>query len=176
MSQIGSWTILVWSSSIWLRVLGVSCVSLPGWMGTGSLAPSTSGKRTGTESKKGPWAQICTYGRQKNSICFSTLHSYMLQGKSQRLTHTAGRAMHAPLLGGHALSHCSNGDVIGLARPSPRLPPCEYWPTLWAKRSGQLEVMEVGIVICGYGITAFLPMKQTHLWRNQSQDLAFSAV
>lgn len=73
MSQLGSWTILKWSSPIWLRGLGVSWVSLPGWMRMGSLAPSLSGKRAGTEREKGLWAQICTYARQKRSICFSTL-------------------------------------------------------------------------------------------------------
>lgn len=35
----------------------------------------------------------------------------------------------------------------------------------------------MGIVYtCGYGVTAFLPVKLTHLWRDPSQDLAFPPV
>lgn len=115
-------------------------------MGTGSLAPSKSGKQKETESVKGPWAQICTYAGQENSICFSTLHSYMPLGKSQKLTQTAGKAMHEPPLGGHTLGCCSSGDVIALARSSPLLPrPVNTDPHLWANRCGQLEVIHLWI-------------------------------
>lgn len=47
---------------------------------------------------------------------------------------------------------------------------------LWANGSGQLEVMGGDTVTHGYGVTAFLPVKRTHLWRDPSQDLAFPSV
>lgn len=106
MSQIGSWTTLEWSSPIWLRVLGMPYISLAQWEQRAWLLLCL-GSGQG-QSEKGPWAQICTYAGQENSICFFTLHSYMHLGKSQELTQTAGKAMREPLLEGH----CTHSVVV----------------------------------------------------------------
>lgn len=105
----------------------------------------------------------------------STLHSHMLLGESQKLTQTAGRAMHESLLGGRGLS-CSNGGMrgLGLTIPTPS--------TLWtlapvSELTGVASWWQGGgdshPWIRNYGFPA---CELTHPWRDQSQNLAFVAV
>ena len=68
MSQIGSWTILEWSSPIWLRVLGMSYISLAQWEQRAWLLLCL-GSGQG-QSEKGPWAQIYTYADRKIASAF----------------------------------------------------------------------------------------------------------
>lgn len=101
-----------------------------------------SEKATRTDSEKGLWAQICTYTTQKNSICPSAPHSYMLRGRSQKLTRTAGRATPEPLFEGHAFSYFPM--VTGQVWPgrSHSVPPMNTDPRLGTNRcGGQLGVM-----------------------------------
>lgn len=165
MSQLGSWATQEWSFPIWLRVLGVSRVSLPGRMGTRSLAPSGSGK-TGTQREKGPWAQICTQARQQNSICSSILffHSHMLLGKGQSsLRQLAEQHMNPYQKGCTQLLLQWRCDSFGQAIPIPLS--CNADPHSWVNRCGQREVMGGGRVACGYGVTTLLLVK---LWRDRS--------
>lgn len=87
------------------------------------------GKGQGQRVRSGLRLRSALMQKAEQEHLVSTLPSHRLLGKSQKRPQTAGRAMHKPLLGDHALS-CSRGDVRGWPNHPHPLAPCEHWPPL----------------------------------------------
>lgn len=124
MSQTGSRTTLEWSPSTWLRVLGMSYVPLAQWEWRAWLLLVWEADRDRARRGLGPRCALMqdrkiasAFLPRTHTCVWAKARSSLRQLAKQRGSHCEEDM--------RPLSCRSSGDVIGLARSSPLIPPGE---------------------------------------------------